>query len=66
MCVLATYTELLDVYPLLWVFLQQSQEEVLKLLVALAVKLNWIHPYRLVQFDHAVLLERYSAEKQAI
>ena len=66
MCVLATYTELLDVYPLLWVFLQQSQEEVLKLLVALAVKLNRIHPYGLVQFDHAMLLKRYSAEKQAI
>ena len=63
MCDSATYTQLLDVYPLLRVFLQQSLEEILKLLIALAVKLNRIHPYRLVQFDHAMFLERYSAEK---
>lgn len=63
---LEAYPKLFDVYALLGIFLKQTPEQILEVFVAVAVKFDLIHPNRLIQFDHAMLLERYPAESQTV
>jgi hypothetical protein len=61
-----THSQFLHLDPLLGVFFEQPDEQVSQIVAAGTVKLEGIRPYRLVQLNHAVLLERNPAEDQAV
>jgi hypothetical protein len=61
-----THSQLLHLDPLLGVFFEQSGDQVSQIVATGTVKLEGIRPYRLVQLNHAMLLEGNPTEDQAV